>query len=158
VHAARLDVPVYQVLTNEVLVAIAKAKPTTLDAMRRVRGATSGSRAGAMAPEMVDAVAQGLSDRGIPEEERAMLERPRIAPAIAKAQRARESRLMAWRKEAAKQRGVDEQVILPGHCVKRLAQDPPRDAEGLAMSLGVGQFRVERYGQAILHALGGGAP
>ncbi len=157
-ESARLDVPPYKVLGNDVLLAVAKAKPRTIDELVRVRGATQGPRAGALAEPMLRAVGEGLDDGPIPEEERMMLERPRLAPAIAKAQRARETRVMAWRREAAKARGVDEQVVLPGHCVKDLAEESPRTPEELARTPGVGEFRVARYGAEILRALEGPPP
>jgi ribonuclease D len=157
-ESARLDVPPYKVLGNDVLLAIAKAKPRTLDELRRVRGATQGPRAASLAQEMLRAVREGVEGGAIPADERAMLERPRVAPSIAKAQRARETRVMAWRKEAAKARGVDEQVVLPGHCVKDAAEAFPRTPEELARVPGLGAFRVERYGAEILKALEGPAP
>jgi ribonuclease D len=157
-ESARLDVPPYKVLGNDVLLAIAKAKPRSLDELRRVRGATQGPRAASIAQEMLRAVREGLEDGPIPDDERAMLERPRVAPSLAKAQRARETRVMAWRREAAKARGVDEQVVLPGHCVKDAAEAFPRSAAELAVVPGLGEFRVERYGAEILRALEGPPP
>ncbi len=157
-ESARLDVAPYKVIGNDVLLAIAKAKPRTLDELRRVRGATQGPRAAQMTQEMLRAVREGLEDGPIPDEERAMLERPRLAPSVAKAQRGRETRVMSWRRDAAKARGVDEQVVLPGHCVKDAAEVFPRSAAELAAIPGVGAFRVERYGEEILRALEGPAP
>jgi ribonuclease D len=154
-EAARRDVPPYKVLGNEVLLAIASASPTTLDELRRVRGATSGPRAAGLAHEMLRAVAAGIADGGIPEAERALFERPRVPSAVGKARRAREARLLAWRREAAAARGVDEQVVLPGHCVKSLAENSALTAEELARTPGLGAFRVARDGQAILRALEG---
>ena len=84
-----------------------------------------------------------------------MIERPRLASSIIKAQRGRETRIMAWRREEAKARGVDEQVVLPGHCVKDIAEDAPATLEALEAVPGVGAFRVARYGAAILVAAQG---
>jgi ribonuclease D len=154
-EAARLDVPPYKVLGNEVLLAIASARPKTFEELRKVRGATSGPRAGALANEMLRAVAAGVADGAIPEAERAFFERPRLPNAIAKTRRARETRLLAWRKEAAKARGVDEQVVLPGHCVKQLAETGAATREEVAKIPGVGAFRAERDGDAIVRALEG---
>jgi ribonuclease D len=155
-EAARLDVPPYKVLGNEVLLAIVAARPASLDELRRVRGATQGPRASALANEMLRAVAAGVADGAIPENERAFLERPRVPSAVAKVRRAREARLLSWRREVAKARGVDEQVVLPGHCVKDLAETGPTSKEDLARLPGVGAFRVERDGDAILRAVEGG--
>lgn len=157
--AREIDVPPYKVLAPDVLFAIARAKPRTLDELAQVKGATSGQRARSMAAAMLEAVAGGLADVEIPREERAMLERPRLPPAIAKARRAREASLTAWRRATAKTRAVDEQVVLPGHCLQDLADlDASKlDDEQLTQAItgvkGVGAFRVARDGEAIREAL-----
>ncbi len=149
--ARKLDVPPYKVLGPDVLFAIAKMKPRSMADLGRIRGALGGHRARSLAPAMLEAVAAGLADAGkIPEEERAMLERPRLPNTVIKARRARETRLTGWRKAEAKKRGVDEQVVLPGHCLQDLA-DLPDDAtlEAIATVRGIGAFRMERDGAAI---------
>ena len=153
--AKSLDVPPYKVLGPDVLFAIARAKPTSLAELERVKGATNGGRARGIARAMLEAVVAGISDEGlIPDEERAMFERPRIAPALLKARRDREGRLTSWRKAEAKRRGVDEQVVLPGHCLQDLADlGPEATLESIAQVPGIGAFRVQRDGEAIVRAL-----
>jgi ribonuclease D len=92
---------------------------------------------------------------GIPEDERTYFEPERVPPAVSKARRERESRLLAWRKEEAKRRGVDEQVVLPGHCVKDAVDGSVTDVEDLLRVPGIGAFRVNRDGAAIVSALRG---
>ncbi|HVH44307.1 MAG TPA: ribonuclease D [Labilithrix sp.] len=152
--ARSLDVPPYKVIGPDVLFAIAKARPRTLDELSRVRGATSGHRARSLASSMLAAVAAGLADDGIPDEERRLLDRPRLPSSVLKERRARESRLTAWRKSEAKKRGVDEQVVLPGHCLQDLA-DLADDAtlERVCAIPGLGALRAERDGRALLSAL-----
>lgn len=154
--AKRLDVPPYKVIGPDVLFAIARAKPKTMADLERIKGAVGGHRARALAPSMLEAVAAGLADGGvIPAEERAMLERPRLPPAIVKARRGREGRLTSWRKAEAKRRGLDEQVVLPGHVLQDLA-DLADDAslDAIAAVPGIGAFRVAKDGAALLAALG----
>lgn len=152
--AKALDVPPYKVLGPDVLFAIARARPKTMAELARVRGATQGPRARSLAPLMLEAVRAGLADPAVPAEERAMLERPRLSSVIAKARRAREQRLMGWRKEEAKRRGVDEQAVLPGHCVQDLASlGPGASLEALQEVPGLGAFRVARDGRALLAAI-----
>jgi ribonuclease D len=153
-RAKGLDVPPYKVIGADVLFAIARARPTTLEELSRVKGATAGPRARSLGPAMLEAVARGLEDGAIPEEERAMLERPRPPQADVKARRARESRLMSWRKAEAKRRAVDEQVVLPGHCLQDLADLGDRASlDTIAQVPGIGAFRVARDGQTILSLL-----
>jgi ribonuclease D len=83
-----------------------------------------------------------------------MLERPRLPAAVAKARRAREGRLTSWRRAEAKRRGVDEQVILPGHCLQDLADlDDGASLEEVARIPGIGAFRVTRHGAALVAVL-----
>ncbi len=152
-EAARLDVAPYKVIGNEVLIALAKVRPRTMDELRRVRGAMQGPRAHGMAKEMLTAVLAGIADEALPQDERVWLERPRVPPMMAKARRARESRIMAWRKAEALLRGVDEQAILPGHCVKALGEASTVDEETVSRVPGVGAFRARRYASAIVKAL-----
>jgi ribonuclease D len=94
----------------------------------------------------------------LPDEDRARLLRPRTPVAVAKARRERESRLMAWRRATAAERNVDEQVVLPGHCLKDAAEAEPTSIDDLSRVPGVGQFRVLRDGDAIVRVLRGDAP
>lgn len=151
--ARELNVPPYKVIGPDVLLEIAKKKPETLDELARIRGAMGGRRARSIANEMLDAVEAGIEDQTLPEEDRKWFEKPRIPGAVVRARRAREQRLTKWRKEEAKTRGVDEQVILPGHCLQDLADLDEPSLETLATVPGIGAFRVERHGAALVAAL-----
>ena len=157
-EAARLDVAPYKVIGNEVLIAIARARPTTIEELRKVRGAMQGPRAHGLAKEMLNAALLGVADGVVPEAERAWLDKPRVSPLVAKARRLRESRIMAWRKAEASLRGVDEQVVLPGHCVKALGDADMTTPDDVARVPGIGEFRALRYGEAIVKALTSGPP
>jgi ribonuclease D len=152
-RARALDVPPYKVLAPDVLFAIAHAKPRSMGDLSKIRGATAGRRAQALAKDVLRAVALGLQDGAIPEADRAALSRPRLPSALARARRAREQHLMRWRKEEAKRRGVDEQVVLPGHCLKALTDVEEPTLEAVESVPGIGGFRVARDGAAILAAL-----
>ncbi|MBX3188265.1 MAG: HRDC domain-containing protein [Labilithrix sp.] len=152
-HARDLDVPPYKVLAPDVLFAIARAKPTTLDELSQIKGAMSGRRARALAPDVLDAVAVGIEDVTIPDEERVWFDKPRLAAGVARKRRAREQRLTKWRKDEAKRRGVDEQVVLPGHCLHDLADLAEVSLEAIAAVPGIGAFRVARDGAALLTAI-----
>jgi len=152
-HARDLGVPPYKVLTPDVLFAIAAAKPEDEAALSRIRGAMGGRRARALASDVLDSVLCGLEDETIPPEDRRWFEKPRIPGAIIRARRAREQRLTRWRKDEAKKRGVDEQVILPGHCLQDLADVTEPSVEAIAKVPGLGAFRVARYGDALVRVL-----
>jgi ribonuclease D len=152
--ARALDVPPYKVLAPDVLLAIAHARPRTQAELARIKGAMQGRRAASIASEILRAVEAGLAEPTIPEADRAMLERPRVPSSVARQRRAREQRLSKWRRDEAQRRGVDEQVVLPGHCLQAVADlAEPATIDALAAVPGMGAFRVARSGEAILAAL-----
>jgi ribonuclease D len=153
-EAKRRDVPPYRVASNETLIALAQARPSTSADVARMRGVASSSPE---ARAFVDEVAQGLASAGvtIPEDERALFERPQVPAAAAKARREREVRLLSWRRAEARRRGVDEQVVLPGHCAKDAVDGDIARVDDLSRVRGIGAFRVLRDGEAIVRALRG---
>ncbi len=153
-RAQALDVPPYKVLGPDVLFEIARAKPSTMEELGRIKGATSGSRARSLAAAMLEAVRLGQLDGSIPDNEREYFERPRIPGSVIKARRAREARLSSWRRAEASRRGVDEQVVLPGHCLQDLASlTDEATLETISRVPGIGRFRIAEDGMAILRAL-----
>jgi ribonuclease D len=152
-EAQRLDVPPNELVGNAALVDLAKAMPRDVEALRRVRGAMPRHQGYAVARELVKAIALGIADKVVPREDLPWLERPKLSPEIARLRRTRESKLLAWRKAAALARRVNEQVVLPGHCLKDVAELETVDREHLAKVAGIGAFRVERDGADILAAL-----
>ncbi len=154
--ARELDVPPYKVLGPDVLFAIAKARPRTEEELAAIKGALSGRRARSLASDVLRAVREGLADDGvIPEADRRMIDPPRPPQSVIKARRAREQRLTAWRRAQAKAREVDEQVVLPGHCLQDLASIEEPSAEAIAKVPGLGAFRIAKDGAALLEALRG---
>lgn len=151
--ARALDVPPYKVLAPDVLIAIAQHKPRSAADLARIRGATQGRRAASLEGEILRAVAAGIDDPCVPEEDRVHLERPRLPSGLARQRRAREQRLSKWRREEAQRRGVDEQVVLPGHCLQDLADLDQPTLEDIKQVPGLGAFRVDRDGEALIAAL-----
>jgi ribonuclease D len=151
-EAQRRDVPPYRVITNEALIALARARPRTVAEVARMRGVSTSTAA---ARAFVEELARGIAAAGetLPEEDRALFEKPRLPAAEAKARREREVRLLSWRRAEAKRRGVDEQVVLPGHCAKDVVEEDLTTLDQLARVPGIGAFRVTRDGEAMLRAL-----
>jgi ribonuclease D len=154
-HEAQLrDVPPYKVAPNEALVAIARSRPATPTEVSRIRSiSTSTPEARAFASAIARAV--GSSGDSLPEAERSHFERVRTPPAIARSRREREARLVAWRHVEANQRAVNEQVVLPGHCLKDAVGEDEPTLAALSRVRGIGAFRIERDGPAIVRALRG---
>jgi ribonuclease D len=156
--AEAADVPPFKVVSSEVLLELALRRPKTLAALVEVRGATEG-RAGRYAPRWLSAIELGERDGDIPAEDHAYFEPTRIDRAKVARRRDIEVRISAFRRAEAALRGVDEQVILPGHCAQELASvlldaapDDPALLDHIAAIPGMGARRVDRYG-AIWAAL-----
>jgi ribonuclease D len=150
--ARRWDVPPFKVLGNEILIELARKRPSELAALRSMRGLDRG-RAASLAPALHRAIVSASVD--VPAEERAawFTAPPRPPRAVVELRRAREGRLLTLRRRLAKERTVDEQVVLPGHCVQDLLDRVPRDQAALAEVPGLGAARIVRDGAAILEAL-----
>ncbi len=147
----RWNVPPFKALGNDVLLELARKRPTEL---RAVRGLDRG-RGASLLGALRRAIGEGTADGDVPKEERAAFftEPPRPPRAEIDARRAIEQRLSSWRRKTAKERNVDEQVVLPGHCVTDVVERVPADLDALAAIPGIGARRVERDGAAILALL-----
>ena len=65
----------------------------------------------------------------------------------------RYDRLHTWRKERAKKRGVESDVILPRTALWDLARRPPHTRGDLAQIADFGPWRRDTYGDEILALL-----
>ncbi len=155
-EAERLDVPPFKVLGNEQLLELANRPPASVPALTQIRGLQH-RRAVAISGQLFEGVQRGLAAKDIPAAERAEFFTPPPPPPREQvtARRAREARLTAWRREEAHRRKVDEQAILPGHCLQDIATRAPADREALASIAGVGNHRVQRYAEPLLKAVRG---
>lgn len=156
--AQRWDVPAFKVLGNEQLLQLARKRPSTLHDARAIPGVDRG-RGASLGPELLAAIAHGAREADVPAAERdAFFARPPPpARALVEARRAREHRLSAFRRAEAKRRGVDEQVVLPGHCLQEIADRAPSTREELATIGGIAETRIDRYADEILRAVAGEA-
>lgn len=146
-EAARRDVPPFKVLGPDVMLEIAKRRPSTMADLGKLRP-MRGGRPDGLARKLLEAVARGATAE-VPPEERALLDRPRLPAEVARSRRDRETRIVGWRRAEAKRRGVDEQVVLPGHCVQDIVELDAPTAEAIAAVDGLGKARAERYASAI---------
>lgn len=144
------DVPVFKLLPNDVLFAIAQEKPRTMAALSRIPGAHRG-RGRQLSQVLLDLV--GKSHPGLTSDELTMLVPKRLPPAEVKARKKREAKLLAWRKTEAIRRDVNPQVILPGHVLREMADVCPETVDELSNLPGFGAFRVARYGAKLVELL-----
>lgn len=149
--AEERDVPPGRVLSNAALVQLAKARPKT-PADVRASGLLGAASAGGIADAVAAAILAGLKEGDIPEDERRWFVSER-APGDLALRRVRETVLQHWRAEEATRRGVDLQVVLPGHCLADLAAAGARAVADLARIEGLGASRTARYGAALVEKL-----
>ncbi|WP_431774126.1 DNA helicase RecQ [Streptomyces cucumeris] len=64
-------------------------------------------------------------------------------------------RLRAWRAASAKEQGVPAYVIFHDATLRQIATEHPASLEALATVSGVGESKLEKYGQQILDTLAG---
>jgi ribonuclease D len=140
------DVPPFKAVGNETLLLLAEKKPVTLDDLRRIKRGVS-PRLMQSSDRLLGAIQAGLADGEVPASDRAVP--ARLDRAIVAARRAREKRLSGWRRREAVARNVDEQVILPGHCLADLVSIESDDLEAIARVRGLGAKRYARYGATL---------
>ncbi len=148
-QAERQDVPPFKVMGEATLLDLARQAPHSADDLRRVAGMTVATdqspRAEACCrPFRTDCSAPAL--------------RPPRTEREPDDVRDRYDRLHTWRKNRARARGVESDVILPRTALRDLARRPPHTHDELAQTIDFGPRRREMYGDEILALLADVAP
>ncbi|MDB4974662.1 MAG: Ribonuclease [Myxococcaceae bacterium] len=148
--ARELDLPAARVVPNDLLLRFGELhQPLRAELERRLP-----ARHRAYAARFVDALARAEGQSDAPGAE---LPNPRDIPAateLARRKRRREL-LTSFRAREASARGVDPQVVLPGHCVNELVKLDDLSRASLEQVSGLGECRIERYGEALRRAFKG---
>lgn len=143
------DVPPFRIASNRALFEAARRQPKRLSDLRRIRGLSD------LSDEELQGALDAAARDGVPAPEP-----PDSVPSpeVRAERKAREKALGAWRTAEAKARGVDIQVVLPGHCLRDLVGLPEVDRAAVADVPGFGAKRTERYADALVGVLRGAAP
>ena len=149
-HARRLDRPPFKVLSDDILVEIARSRPSSRRALRQVYG-LSAAQVEALGADILHAVAAGQREPQ-PRHSRPL---PNGRPDDAVLERY--ERLREWRKERAAQRDVAPDVLISNHLLMEIAHRAPTTREALSEIEGIGPYQLEAYGQDILNAVAGEA-
>lgn len=144
------DLPSGRALSNAAMVDIARRRPRSNERMKSM--VLGGLRDEEALARWITAVRNGESDGDVPADERHHFESERSGMDGA-LRRRREVALQKWRAEAAAARGIDAQVVLPGHCLDAIAGAEVRSPDDLRRIDGLGAVRVERDGDAITACL-----
>jgi len=142
-QAERLDRPPFKVMGDATLLAIVRRAPQDQAALAGVPGMTP-DQIRRYSPGLLAAVQHGLHAEPL---------RAPVPDSEPDAVRDRYDRLHKWRKEKARARGVESDVILPRTALWDLARRVPRTDRELAHVADVGPWRRGMYGAEILALL-----
>jgi ribonuclease D len=142
--AEKLDRPVFKVISDDILLEIARKLPE----------------------KDVDLAGLGLSTKQINLWGRDILEamkRGVEAPLVKREQAKRPSdallrrleKLKVWRKKLAKEMSVESDIVLPKPYLNTLAENPPKNLEELQTVMTQSPSRFEKYGTEIYRLIGG---
>jgi ribonuclease D len=145
--AAELDRPVFRVMSDELLMVLARHPPADEPALAALRGLHPKLRGSGQA-RLLEAIEAGL-----------VAEPPRPPPVDRGPSRevvARFDALRAWRKAAATERGLEPDLVLGKDALMAVAVADPRTADELRASGALDEWELPRYGAALLRALRSG--
>jgi len=148
--ARAADRPPFKILSEDILLAIARAAPRDTASLATLPGVTSrvlGRWGSALEAAVERALA--LPDTALPQWPHRP--RPRIPGAVSR----RIEALRKWRAGATQRVGLAPGVLLPNRLIGQIAEAAPRTIEALAAVEGVRRWRAETFGAEIIAALRG---
>ncbi|MCB9423051.1 MAG: ribonuclease D [Ardenticatenaceae bacterium] len=136
--------PLFKVLHDKTLLLLAQETPQTFNQMQEIPGMTWGQirRYGR---GILDAIHDGLNSP--PPDHPKRPKRPSDAVLN------RYEKLHTWRKNRARKRGVESDVIISRHALWEIAEKKPTNQAELAQLDTLGAWRCQTYGQEILDLL-----
>ncbi len=141
--AQQLDRPVFKVISNRALIAIAQQQPRNHSELTHIRG-VSNRQGQWIGDELLAAVRRG--DKADPIY-------PPSQPRPSRQYLDRVDRLLNWRKRRGRKMGVKSDVVLPKEIIYDLARQHPTTKEELAKVLEEVPWRLEHFGDDILEQL-----
>ncbi|MGE5249179.1 MAG: ribonuclease D [Bacteroidota bacterium] len=141
--AASLDRPLFKVIEDEKLIAIARSEASTREQL--AEAGLSEKQIRLWGQPMLAAVRRGSA--AVPVERR-----PSVRPSDAMVLRL--DKLKNWRKKVAREVGVESDIILPKPYLHVLAEQAPRTSEDLRRLMDDSPYRYQQYGAQILKVLG----
>jgi ribonuclease D len=141
--AEQYDRPLFKVIGDKTLVAIAAVAPKTQEELGGIKGMTSKQLRRHAAP-LLTAVQRGLNAEPIT--------RPRNAREKGKYLETLDA-LREWRKNTARNFGVESDVIMPRELLERVAREEPSTKDELHEILSSVPWRFDRFSRQILEVL-----
>jgi ribonuclease D len=143
-EAQRRDVPHFKVLSNHCLMHLAQHPPSRIEELREVRG-ISRKVADRMGRKIVQAIREGRQNSAP--------EPPKPPPRQDQAVIDRYKALLAWRKQWARVRKVESDVIMTRETLWDIAERNPKTPDDLAQVVTLGPLRRAMYAETILREL-----
>ncbi len=143
--AAAADVPLFKIIGDSTLTAIATARPKTPADFKGIEG---------MTPGQVQRHGKGLLDAVKRGEQAPVLRRPKRAP-YDEAFVARLDKLRAWRKNAANEMDVESDVVLPRDIMQATARTNPKSLSQLEPLMAQVPWRMRNFAAQIVNTLKG---
>lgn len=143
-EAQRRDVPHFKVFNDRTLMAMAEAMPGDMTALWAIDG-IPGGRTQRFHRQLLEVIAAAREADPPP--------RPKKSPRPPDAVLNRYDTLHTWRKETARERGVESDVILSRDALWAIAHRNPATTAELAELNVLGPWRLATYGAGILQVL-----
>jgi ribonuclease D len=143
-QAAKMDRPLFKVISARALYALAENPPQSLDALKQIND---------LSPRLVSRYGQGLLDA---------IHKGMRAPLIVLPKHTRPSRdyvdrvdnLKMWRKNKGKKMGVQSDIVLPKDILEDIAGSHPTNTADLKAVMKDVPWRFEQYSKEILQVIG----
>jgi ribonuclease D len=143
--AQERDRPPFKVMSDSVLLRLAEREPSALGAIRNIPGMSNG-QVHRYGEGILGCIRHGRTAKAPP--------RPPRPPRPDQGLLARYDALRNWRKQRARKRGVESDVIVSKDVLWKLAKVYPRTPEQLAAVKDLGPWKRKTYGDEILRVLG----
>jgi ribonuclease D len=134
------NLPPFKTISNPTLVTLAKEQPRSHHDLHRLKG-LNGHDARVYGDRLLAAIERGRSGP-VPNQPNRDMPDPDIAE--------RYTILHAWRRDIAASRGLDSSLIISKTTLWEIARLLPADKEALVAIEGMGEWRLQAYGDAIL--------
>lgn len=141
--ARERDVPVFKIVDDQILLALAQAMPKKPAALNGIAGMTPGLQRH-FGRDLLNAVKAGA---------KAPPARPPRQKRIPDDVIDRYDRLRQWRKQVAERRGLPSDIIMPRDALWKIAHHVPRSRQALRELIQPLKWRAKHYGGEILALL-----
>ena len=135
-----LNRPHFKVISSSALLAIAEAQPMTTNELKNIKGVSS-KIAERYGRDLIEAVKKGANKPPIVLEKRSRPSQDYLD---------RLQALQNWRKNTAKQMGVQSDIVLPREILDDIAAKHPKNKEELQCIMAEVPWRYERFGHDII--------